>query len=227
MAEATTTSPAFWTSFSPDLRTEFRNHLDPNTLGAVIEDPDSESSRSEISTMAQKLLHASKWKEAEELLTYHYLARTAALGGRANADTMYTLFSVGYAQLGQEDFVKSEKTWRQLLALKLDAQDSKLRSFLGVESNLGFALNKLRKYAEAEEVLRELLPKMQKEFHESDPRLLGCMRHLMEALLGLGRVEDARVLNDEGMKLAVSVNEAHREAEIESMEEIRMKIDDA
>lgn len=67
---------------------------------------------------------------------------------------------------------------------------------LGVESNLGVTLNKQHKFAEAKEVLTKLLPVLKREFHPADPRVLGCMRHLMEALWGLGRLEDARRLND-------------------------------
>lgn len=219
-----TTPPTFWTDFSPELRAELRNHLDPDRLGAAIEDPDSQDSRTDISTLARKLLQNSKWDLAEELLTYHYLARTAAIEGRANADTLYTLFSVGYAQMGQDAYTKAEKIWRDLLALPLDAQDSRLRTNLGAESNLGFTLNKLGKYEEAEQVLRALLPKMQKEFEESDPRLLGCMRHLMQALIGLGKLHEASDLNDEGMELALKVNEVHKEAEIEAMQEVREEI---
>lgn len=227
MANATITPPNFWTDFSPELRTELRNHLDPNRLGAAIEDSDSEETRREISSLEQNLLQNGKWQLAEELLTYYYLARTAALGGKANRDTLSTLFSVAYAQMAQENFVKAEKTWRDLLALSLDEQDSRLRTNLGAESNLGFTLNKLGKYEEAEQVLRALLPRMQKQFDESDPRVLGCMRHLMEALIGLGQLSKASDMNKEGMRLTARVSEVHREAEVEAMHEMHQKILDA
>lgn len=49
----------------------------------------------------------------------------------------------------------------------------------------------------------------------------------MEALIGLGKLHEVSDLNDEGMELALKVNEIHREAEVGAVQEIREKILDA
>ncbi|KAE8443687.1 hypothetical protein EG329_001459 [Mollisiaceae sp. DMI_Dod_QoI] len=225
MENRVTTPPVFWTNFSTELRTELRNHLDPNKLGAAIENPNDAASRSEISTIANKFLHQKQYKLAEELYTYYYQARTAELGGRTDADTLSTKYSIGYAQLEQGELAESENTWKEILSLELYGLDNKLRMVLGAKNNLGVALNRQGKFQEAETVLRDLLPEIQKEFPESDPRVLGCMRHLMEALVGQGKVEEAKMMCERGMVLAETVSEVHRKDEIEAMEEMQMKID--
>jgi len=225
MTDTPTTPPVFWTSFSPELRTELRNHLDPNQLGAAIEHPDDETSTSAISTLAKNLIQQEQYKVAEELFTYYYHARLAATGGRQNTDTFFTKYNIAYAQLEQGEFAKSESSWRELLVLDIDGTDRHFVANLGANNNLGLVLNKQGKFAEAEEVLRQLLPVMRREFHETDPSNLGCMRHLMEALSGQGKTEEARRLNEEGMVLARKCGEPHCKDEVEEMENMRSLIE--
>lgn len=77
-------------------------------------------------------------------------------------------------------------------------------------------LNKPGKFSKAEDLLAELLPEIQGNFHGSDPRALGCRTHLMEALTGQGKLEQ---LHGKGTELAKSYGEPHREAEVELMDE--------
>jgi tetratricopeptide (TPR) repeat protein len=220
MTSRLTTSPKFWTTFSSSLHSELKVTLYPNALGAVIENSQSESSRSDISMCAIIFLfQEKKYAVAEELFTYYYETKN----GQQTEDTLSAKFNIAYCQMEQGSFAKSEASWRELLSISAEVIDNikSQLSNLGERSNLGMVLNKQGKFLEAEGVLRELLPEMQKKFDHSDPRALGCLRHLREALIGQGKVDEAGFLLGEGMELAKSCGELHRGDEIEAMDEFR------
>ena len=86
-------------------------------------------------------------------------------------------------------------------------------------------LNKQGKYAEAEEVLRGLLPLLQNRMGMDSPQSLGCMRHLMEAVGGQGRWEEAREMCEEGLGLVDGMGGEEKGAEMEAMTEMEKKIE--
>lgn len=215
MANQTAKPLEFWTSFSPELRTELRNHFDPNKLGAAVESPDDATTRRKISAVATILLNDKKYKVAEELFDYYCRTRE---DGRQDPDALLAKYNVAYAQLEQGEFAKAETSCREFLGIETVLAG---RYHMGVKSNFGMALNKQEKFAEAEIVLKDVLPVLNAEFHQSDPRVLGCMRHLMEALSGQGKLDEAKLLNDDGMVYAQMCGEPYRKDEIEEMEHMR------
>ncbi|KUJ13655.1 uncharacterized protein LY89DRAFT_784541 [Mollisia scopiformis] len=223
MAAQIISPPVFWTTFTPTLRTCLRNHFSPDALGAIIEDPNSPSSLSAVSTLGTTLLQQNEFSLAEELLFNCYKAKVSASNGKPNADILATKYNIAYAQLKRDAFAESEKSWKEILNTVLDS-DKKVLPNLGAKSNLGYTLNKQGKFEEAEPVLTDLLPEMKERFHESNPRVLGCMRHLMEALVGQGKVEEAMMLNEKGSELVGKCEEQHKEAEREAMDAMRASI---
>lgn len=221
----TTTPQKFWTSFSPILRTELRNAFSTDEIGALIENPTSSESRGKISTIAAKFLQQKKFQSAEELYLWYYETRISELKDKQNIDTLFALYNVAYAQLEQHSYENSEHTWRKLSKVSKTSNAESFVQNLGAESNLGFVLNKQQKYQEAEEVLAAVLPKMTALFHDNDPRLLGCIRHLIEALAGQEKMEEARELWLRGMEMAKTAQAPHTVAEIEAMMEVHEMIE--
>jgi tetratricopeptide (TPR) repeat protein len=119
------------------------------------------------------------------------------------------------------EYASAEATYRELINLA-----EKPLATLGAQSNLGFVLNKEKKYAEAAAVLRDLLPLMKERFGEDDSRSLGCLRHLMEAVGGQGRVDEALLMNERGMRLVTGMGAEHKEDEIVAMEGLKVKLEE-
>ena len=78
------------------------------------------------------------------LLQHNLLARQILLGATDSA-TLSTLHSLGNAQISLGEYASAEATYRELINLA-----EKPLATLGAKSNLGFVLNKGKKYAEAE-----------------------------------------------------------------------------
>jgi hypothetical protein len=93
-------------------------------------------------------------------------------------------------------------------------------------SNLGWVLNKEGKYIEAEVVLKQLLPDLQTRFGEDDPRTLGCLRHLMEAVGGQGRIEEALEMNKKGIELVTSMTGEHQADELKAMNGVGAQLEE-
>jgi hypothetical protein len=69
---------------------------------------------------------------------------------------------------------------------------------IAMRHNLGLALLKDGRFAEAEEILRRLLPIEREKIGRSNEQAWGCLRVLIELLEGQGKGEEARL--EEGRK---------------------------
>lgn len=170
---------------SPNLRNSLATDQ-AKQLSQSLNDPEALSAEYKI---AISFSEKGNYKEAEELLRHNLSARQNVLG-TTHADTLATMHYLGVAQTELGKFEEGAATYRELIPLY-----EKPAASLSARSNLGWVLKKEGKYSETEEVLRGLLPDLQERFAEDDPRVLGCLRHLMEAVGGQGRIEEALEMN--------------------------------
>jgi tetratricopeptide (TPR) repeat protein len=201
---------------SPDLRNSLTTGQ-ARHLSQSLNDPEALSAEYKI---AISFSEKGNYKTAEELLRHNLSARQNVLG-TTHADTLVTMHYLGIAQTELGNFEDGEATYRELIPLY-----EKPAASLGARSNLGWVLNKEGKYSEADEVLRGLLPDLQERFAGDDPRILGCLRHLMEAVGGQGRIDEALEMNKTGMALVTKMTGEHQVAELEVMKEVGAQLEE-
>jgi tetratricopeptide (TPR) repeat protein len=190
--------------------TESINHLE--------QAPDDPETLSMEHQLALNFLNEGTFQAAEELLRHDLAVKQNTLGA-THADTLATMHNLGLAQIELGSYSDAERTYRELTPLY-----EKPVASLAARSNLGLVLNKQRKYDEAETLLRSLLSELRERFAADDPRVLGCLRLLMEAIGGQGRIDEALEMNTDGMKLVTKTTGDHQAAELEAMRDMRTQL---
>ncbi|KAH0371999.1 hypothetical protein KCU65_g1618, partial [Aureobasidium melanogenum] len=128
------------------------------------------------------------------------------------------LFPLAMLQTETKQYDLAEETYRQILITN--------PSDLAASSNLISVLNFQHKYADAERIAMQILPLLQNHFGASSSQYLGCMRKLMESLVGQGKGGEERKLWKRGMELVATIgDEEVKKEESDAMEELGRKID--
>jgi hypothetical protein len=131
------------------------------------------------------------------------------------------LFPLAMLQTEIHHYTAAESTWLTLLSANHPSQPN-----LAAMSNLNDVLNLQHKYAEAEGLALELLPLLQSRLGEGSPQSLGCMRKLMESLVGQERGDEAREVLQKGEKLVATIgDEDVKREEADAMQDMAEKID--
>jgi len=201
------------------LSPELRNSLTYDQVKQLSQRPDDPETLSTEYKIAINFSEKGNHKAAEELFRHNLSARQNVLG-KSHADTLATMHNLGLAQVELGHFEAGEATYRELVPLY-----EKPAASLGARSNLGWVLNKEGKYSEAEVVLKGLLPDLQERFADDDPRVLGCLRHLMEAIGGQGRIDEALEMNRKGMESVSKMAGEHQVTELEAMKEMGAQLE--
>jgi tetratricopeptide (TPR) repeat protein len=201
------------------LSPELRNSLSSDQIKQISQQPNDPETLSAEFAIAVKFSENGNDKAAEELFCHNLSARQNVLG-ISHADSLATMHYLGLVQTKLGQYADGEATYRELIPLY-----EKPAASLGARSNLGWVLNKEGKYGEAEAVLRGLLPDMQERFAEDDPRVLGCLRHLIEAVGRQGKIDEALEMNKNGMELVTKMTGEHQVAELEAMKEMGAELD--
>ena len=213
---ATSTRETFIDTMSPELR----DSLSADQLKQLSQRPNDPEILSIEYQLALNFSNEANFQAAEELFRHNLAAKQNVLGA-THVDTLATMHYLGIAQTELGHYADGEKTYRELIPLY-----EKPAALLAARSNLGWVLNKEGKYSEAEIVLRGLLPQLQERFAEDDPRVLGCLRHLMEVVGGQGRVDEALEMNKKGMELVTKITGEYQADELKAMKEIGVQLEE-
>ena len=210
------------TNVVDDLSPSLRHILTPDQAKQLSQSPRDAEALSIEYSIATSFTDKGNYEAAEELLRRNLSARQNALG-TTHPDTLATMHHLGTAQTQLGHFDDAEATYRELIPLY-----EKPAASMAARSNLGWTLNQAGKYAAAEDVLRGLLPELRERFAEDDPRVLGCLRHLMEAVggQGQGRVDEALEMNRAGMALVAKMNGGDQLDELEAMKEMGARLEE-
>ncbi|KAI9810839.1 MAG: hypothetical protein M1827_006046 [Pycnora praestabilis] len=201
---------AFWNSMPPQLRMSI--------TASIPADEITQMTRQYGDTETPK----AKYQAIEELLSRTIATKKDTLGPE-HADTLNTMHALAMVQTELDEDDRAEKTYRKMLEA-YEKTGGPNRAF-AVMNNLAFVLNRQGKYAEAEQILRKLLPPLQERGGRDTPQALGCMRKLMEAVGGQGRYEEAKEINVEGFELVGKMDGEERPAEMEAMEEVKLQLE--
>jgi tetratricopeptide (TPR) repeat protein len=202
-----------------NMSAELRNLLSNDQIKQLSQNPNDPESLSMEYKLAVEFFNEGNFQASEELLRHNLVAKKNVLG-TTHADTLATMHYLGLSQTELGHFVDGEKTYRELIPLY-----EKPAASLAARSNLGWVLNKEGKYSEAEVLLTDLLPGLQERFAEDDPRVLGCLRHLMEAVGGQGKFEEAQEVNRRGMELVTKMTGDHQAAELQAMTDVSAQLE--
>jgi len=193
-------SVTFWHSLNPSLRFI----LNPLLPASELE---------QIALQTYDNTRDNKYRALEQLLQKH-ISETPSLG----LDSAF-LFALGFIQMDLETYNAAENNFRSCLSLRGG-------HCFPSRSNIGFVLNKQGKHAEAEEVFGKLLPELQDAYGQEAPAALGCMRQLMEASLDQGKIQQAKVLNQVGLRIVDAMGGKYKADEIEAMQALKWVIDE-
>lgn len=202
------------------LSPELRSSLSPDQIQQLSQQPqDAEALFAEYK-LALHFSSEGNYKAAKELLCHNLAARRGILG-KSHAETLATMHYLGLVETNLGYYAAGEAIYRELIPLY-----EKPAASLGARSNLGWVLNKEGKYTEAELSLRQLLPDLKERFGEDDPRTLGCLRHLIEAVGRQGRIEEALEMNKGGMDVVTSMTGEHRADELKAMKDVGAQLEE-
>lgn len=167
---------------------------------------------------------AGKYKALEKLALDNVVTKEKALGPE-HVDTLAAMHALGMLQSEIGEHAQAEETWRKILMIQ---EKDRPNTSLAVRSNLGFALVEQAKYAEAEEIARQLLPVLQGRHGKDSPQALGALRQLTEAVGAQRRYQEAKTLNEQGFKLVESMSEGkfkqYQQEELEAMQQVAAQL---
>jgi tetratricopeptide (TPR) repeat protein len=187
----------------------------------------------------------AQFRATERLLLQSIASRSQTLGTEYQA-TLTAVEALATVYLESGRYELAEDHYCRLLTSyeKLYGPDTAW----SVMSNLGYLRNKEKRYAEAEGLLRRLLPllrhgmgkdapqvvacgneKLKKVLEgglgESSPQALGCARHLMEAVAGQGRFEEAEGMVEEELRVVEGMSGEYKDEEVVAMKEMKVMIE--
>ena len=121
---------------------------------------------------------ADEYSALEKVALSNVVAKEKARGPE-HIDTLTAMHTLGmlHSELGEH--ARAESTWRKMLTTQ---EKDRPNSSLATRSNLGFTMVRQGKYAEAEEIARQLLPVLQAQLGRDSPQALRTLRQLMKAL---------------------------------------------
>ncbi|TKA77842.1 hypothetical protein B0A49_01450 [Cryomyces minteri] len=215
----------FWGSLPPGLHDAAARALPADKLRQMIQRLGNQDVSTNTHDQAHEvsLEQQAKLNALDELLLHTVQTRQQTLG-REHEDTLEAMHALAMVQTELRHCSQAETTYRQLL----EAHERTMgpdKSW-AVSNNLGLVLNQQKKYAEAEAILRPLLPRLQGRMGKDSPQALGCLRHLMEAVGGQGRYKEAEEMNVKGFELARGMGGEHRPAEMEAMQEMAAQLEE-
>jgi len=158
----------------------------------------------------------------ENLLLQSVATKVETLGPE-HVETLTTIHALAMVQTELGQNAQAEQNYRKLLEIS-ERQKGPNTSWAAM-SNLSWILNKQGKYAEAEGILRRLLPRLQSRMGKDSPQALGCLRHLMEAMGGQGRYAEAMEMNLEGLEMVGNMAEEYKPEEVEAMKEMKAQLE--
>ncbi|KAG9520445.1 hypothetical protein KCV07_g4281, partial [Aureobasidium melanogenum] len=210
---AENTQSTFWDSIPDNLRNAVQQAIPANIL----------QERLSLSTEPESL--QSKYTQLERILkeTINHEEQTKQSSAQQTnpAQSSNALFPLAMLQVETKQYTAAEETYRELLAANPPSRPN-----LAAMSNLIDVLKLQHKHAEAQTMAMQVLPLLQKELGANSPQYLGCMRKLMESLIGQNKSEEARVMYQKGMDLIATISDDDvKKEEGDAMQEIDRKID--
>ncbi|KAG9678627.1 hypothetical protein KCU99_g910, partial [Aureobasidium melanogenum] len=211
------TQSAFWDSIPDNLRNAVEQAIPANIL----------QERLSLSTKPGTL--DSRYKQLERILkeTINHEEQTKQSSEQTDPAQSTShpkpsaLFPLAMLQVETKQYAAAEETYRNIVAT-----NSSSRPNLAAMSNLIDVLNIQHKYPEAQTMAMQVLPLLQKELGANSPQYLGCMRKLMESLVGQRKSGEARVMYQKGMDLVATISDDDvKKEEGDAMQEIDRKID--
>lgn len=208
---ADNTQSAFWESIPSNLRNAVEQAISTNVLEEKLSLSKESGSLENRYAQLERLLTDMAAQEVQDKQS----------SGHQTTQQISALFPLAMLQTGTNQYAAAEDTYRKLLTASPTSQPD-----LAATSNLIDVLNHQHKYAEAQSLSMQVLPLLQKELGATSPQYLGCMRKLMESLVGQGKGGEARQLLQRGMDLVSTIGDDDvKEEEVEAMQEMGRKID--
>ncbi|KAH0376388.1 hypothetical protein KCU92_g9798, partial [Aureobasidium melanogenum] len=215
---AENTQSTFWDSIPDNLRNAVQQAIPANIL----------QERLSLSTEPESL--QSKYTQLERTLkeTINHEEQTKQSSAQQNNPAQSSnnpqpsaLFPLAMLRVETKQYAAAEETYRNIVAT-----NSSSRPDLAAMSNLIDVLNLQHKYAEAQTMAMQVLPLLQKELGVNSPQYLGCMRKLMESLVGQDKGGEARAMYQKGMDLVATISDdGVKKVEGDAMQEMDRKID--
>ncbi|KAG9591185.1 hypothetical protein KCU77_g7366, partial [Aureobasidium melanogenum] len=211
------TQSAFWDSIPDNLRNAVQQAVPSDILQerlSLSEEPGTLDSR------YMQLEHLLKETINEEDRSKRSSEQTNPAQSTSHPKPS-ALFPLAMLQVETKQYTAAEETYRKILAANTPS-----RPDLAAMSNLIDVLNLQHKYTEAQTMAMQVLPLLQKEFGVNSPQYLGCMRKLMESLVGQNKSGEARVMYERGTDLVATMSDGDvKKEECDAMLEMGRKID--
>lgn len=215
-AMAANTQSTFWESISESVRNGVEQAVPSNMLEEKLS---SSASLGTLESRYTQLEHLLKDMVDQGNQSKQRSEEAASVQSTRNPQIL-ALFPLAMIQCEMKQYAAAEEIYRQLLAMNPPS-----RPDLAAASNLIDVLNLQHKYAEAQTMSMQVLPLLQKEFGADSPQYLGCMRKLVESLVGQNKSEEARQLYQKGLNLVATINDGDvRKEEDDAMQEMGRRV---
>lgn len=207
----------FWDSIPENLRNAIEQAVPANMLEEKLSNSASFGPLESRYTQLEHLLRDMIDQESQS----NQRSEHQTTGQSTRNSQISALFPLAMLQTETKQYAAAEESYRQLLATNPPS-----RPDLAATSNLINVLNLQHKYAEAQKMSMQVLPLLQKEFGANSPQYLGCMRKLMESLVGQNKGQEARQLYQKGLNLVATISDGDiRKEEVDAMQEMGRRID--
>lgn len=133
-----------------------------------------------------------------------------------NANPSISLHALGMLYLEQGQYPAAETIWRSMLWPQDPSQPD-----LATRMNMAFTLNKQKKYAGAEDELRQVSGIVENKLGTDSPQGLGLKRMLMESLAGQGKTEEAHQLYLQTETLVDRLTGDQKESDTEALQAVK------
>ncbi|KAH6671751.1 hypothetical protein B0J14DRAFT_80215 [Halenospora varia] len=220
----------FWESLPSDTREGITSICSEEELKAIQELPNSDETLPILDKLAPTLIGKGGLPAFSQVLLHTLDVRvncSSKLSAAEQAKNNDLLWRLAAEHDSRGDSDQAEPVWRGLLRI-YTKKDPQSPTNLGLTYNLGRSLNMQAKYDEAEPLLKKVLPKLEENLGKESQQVIGCLRELAECVGGLGRLEEARALIEEGKErlsdAGAMLSEKEREEYLVLFKGVEMKI---
>lgn len=138
---------------------------------------------------------------------------------RSSKQATQHLLAMLQDQMG--DYAAAEASWRQL-----EATSDPWRPNLAASYSLAHNLQRQKRHAEAESILRPLTLAIKLQVGEGSQQVIGCVRNLADNVKAQGRADEARGILEVARKLALNLkDEGDKQEHTVAIDEVTRRIE--
>ncbi|KAH0348486.1 hypothetical protein KCU81_g3223, partial [Aureobasidium melanogenum] len=210
------TRPAFWDAIPINLR----NAIEQTVPATILQEKLPKSTEPEsLQDKYKQLERLLKNLIRQEERANQRSARQPNQPQPVNPRPSSLIFPLAMLQTETKQYNLAEETYREILLA-----NPPFGFDIAAGSNLIEVLNLQQKYAEAQRLGMQVLSQILKQLGMNSPQYLGCMRKVMQSLIGQNKGWEARQLWKRGMELVASIGDEWVK-ESDAMQEMGRKID--